>query len=148
MFLRLPGSRRAGFGGLVGMHMERIFWIFLGSGLGGVARFALNGWVTAKVGSAFPWGTLLVNVSGSWLIGVIGALVTSTGRPSGAHWAGDFLVIGILGGFTTYSAYSFQTLMLARSGHELRAMLYALGTLALCLLAVAAGAALGRILKP
>ena len=148
MFLRLPGARRVWIGGSAEMHMERLFWIFLGSGLGGVARFALNGWVTTKVGSGFPWGTMLVNVSGSWLIGVIGTLVASTSRPGGAQWAGDFLVIGILGGFTTYSAYSFQTLMLARSGHELRAMLYALGTLALCLLAVAAGAALGRILKP
>lgn len=128
--------------------MERLLWIFIGSGLGGVARFALNGWVTAKAGSAFPWGTLLVNLSGSWLIGVIGTLVASTSRPGGAQWAGDFLVVGILGGFTTYSAYSFQTLVLARSGHELRAMLYALGTLALCLLAVAAGAALARAVRP
>lgn len=127
--------------------MDRALWIFVGSGLGGVARHALTAWVTAKAGTDFPWGTLSVNVTGSWMIGLVGTLLAGMARPAGAQWAGDFIVVGVLGGFTTYSAYSFQTLMLARGGHELRAMLYALGTLALCLLAVAGGAAVARTLR-
>ncbi len=127
--------------------MNRALWIFVGSGLGGVARHVLTTWVTTKAGAGFPWGTLIVNVSGSCAIGLVGTLLASTARQPGAPWAGDFIVVGVLGGFTTYSAYSFQTLMLARGGHELRAMLYALGTLALCLLAVAGGAAVARALR-
>lgn len=128
--------------------MQRLFWIFLGSGLGGVARHALNGWVTAKAGSGFPWGTLAVNVSGSWAIGLLATFLAGVGRAPGVQWAGEFLVVGVLGGFTTYSAYSLQTLLLARGGHELRALLYATGTLVLCLLAVALGAAMARGLRP
>ena len=127
--------------------MDRALWIFVGSGLGGVARHILTAWVTAKAGAGFPWGTLVVNVSGSCAIGLVGTLLAGAARPPGAAWAGDFIVVGILGGFTTYSAYSFQTLMLARGGHELRAMLYSLGTLALCLAAVAAGAAVARVFR-
>jgi len=128
--------------------MERLIWIFVGSGLGGVARHALNGWVTAKAGSAFPWGTLAVNLTGSWAIGFAATLLAGVGRAPGAQWAGDFLVVGVLGGFTTYSAYALQTLLLARGGHEFRATVYAAGTRVLCLLAVALGTTMARGLRP
>ncbi len=116
--------------------MSLYFWIFLGSGLGGLARFALSGVVAQRFGETFPWGTFAVNVLGSFLIGFIATFTDPQARllvnPTTRH----FLMTGILGGFTTYSSFSLQTLALARDGEWLRAGANAFGTLLLCLLAV------------
>lgn len=116
--------------------MSLYFWIFLGSGLGGIARFALSGLAAHRFGETFPWGTLIVNVSGSFIIGFIATLTEPEGRFLVGASTRHFLIAGILGGFTTYSSFSLQTLALARGGEWLRAGANATGTFVICFLAV------------
>jgi len=111
-------------------------WIFLGAGLGGVARFAVSCVAEQHWGASFPWGTLIVNVSGSFIIGFFAALVSPDGLLAASPTARHFVTTGILGGYTTYSAFSLQTLTLARDGQWLYAGTYVGGTLVLCLAAV------------
>ena len=112
-------------------------WIFLGAGLGGVARFALSGLVARHFGESFPWGTLVINVTGSFIIGFFATL---TAPPDGkflvSGTARQFVMTGILGGYTTYSSFSLQTLALARDGQWLHAAGNAGGTFVLCFVAV------------
>ena len=91
-------------------------WIFLGSGLGGVLRFLCSGLVARTFGETFPWGTLLVNVSGSFLIGLFAVVSGSDGRLLVGSTARQFVMVGIFGGYTTFSSFSLQTLNLARDG--------------------------------
>lgn len=111
-------------------------WIGLGSALGGMARFGAGVIVAAQFGTAFPWGTLLVNVAGSFIIGFFATLTGDGGRLLVAPSARHFVTTGILGGFTTYSSFSLQTLALARDGEWARAGANAGGTFLLCFLAV------------
>lgn len=116
--------------------MPLILWIFFGSGLGGVTRFALSGLVAHRLGETFPWGTFVINVTGSFLIGFIATLTEPEGRVLVGATARQFLMTGFLGGYTTYSSFSLQTLSLARDGEWLRAGANALGTFTLCFIAV------------
>ncbi|HWL17375.1 MAG TPA: fluoride efflux transporter CrcB [Opitutus sp.] len=116
--------------------MSLYFWIFFGSGLGGLARFALSGLVAHRIGETFPWGTLVVNVSGSFVIGFFATLTAPDGRILIGPTARQCVMTGILGGFTTYSSFSLQTLALARDGEWLRAGANASGTFIVCFLAV------------
>jgi CrcB protein len=99
-------------------------------------------------GTGFPWGTLLVNVTGSFAIGLLAALATADGRAVVVGDARAFLVVGLLGGFTTFSAFSVETLRLAQAGEWGSAGANVAASVLLCLLAVwigfAAGAALNR----
>jgi len=119
-----------------------VMWVALGSVLGGTARFWLSGFVARRVGETFPWGTMVVNVSGAFLLGVLAASAANHGifaevRP----W--QFAAIGILGTYTTVSSFSLQTLALARDGEMTRAAGNMVLSLSLCLLAVTAGFAAG-----
>ncbi len=114
-------------------------WIFLGSGLGGVLRFGLASAVETRWGATLPWGTLVVNVAGSFLIGIVAALLGAGARPLLGLEPRHFVMTGVLGGFTTYSAFSLQTLALARAGEWTKAGAYAGGMFVLCFAAVAAG---------
>ncbi len=116
--------------------MPLYFWIFLGSGLGGLARFALSGLVAHRFGETFPWGTFAINVSGSFLIGFIATFTDPQARLLVSPTTRQFLMTGILGGFTTYSSFSLQTFALARDGEWLRAGGNAFGTFILCFIAV------------
>ena len=120
-------------------------WVAIGGALGSVGRFWLSGLVANRVGETFPWGTLVINVTGSFVIGIIGALAIPEGW---MDWqsrvlATQFLMIGVCGGYTTFSSFSFQTLSLLRE----REWLYAGGnvilSVVLCLLAVWLGWLLG-----
>ena len=114
--------------------------VALGGGLGSVARFLVAGVVERRLGVAFPWGTLVVNVSGSAAIGALAAIMLAPGGQmpgQGSVWAG--LVIGVLGSYTTVSSFSLQTLALARVGALGRALGNVVLSLLLCL--VAAGGA-------
>jgi CrcB protein len=91
-------------------------WVALGGALGSVARYACSIGATRWLGATFPWGTLFVNVTGSFIIGLLAALVSADGRPVLGSDARAFLMIGVLGGFTTFSSFSLETLTLARSG--------------------------------
>lgn len=117
-----------------------ILLVALGSALGGIARFWLSGFVARRIGETFPWGTLTVNVSGSAAIGLLGGwLLPFLSAEAGAAtlWIG--LATGILGSYTTVSSFSLQTLTLLRSGEWFRAVMNAVGSVALCLAAAIGG---------
>lgn len=117
-------------------------WIALGGALGSVARFACAEWIVMRWPGAFPWGTLFVNVLGSLVIGTIAALGESNAPVQMPLMARQFIMIGILGGFTTFSSFSLQTVMLMRNGAWLMAGLNAVSSVLLCVLAAWAGFAL------
>jgi CrcB protein len=120
-------------------------WVALGGALGSVSRYWLSGVVAARFGESFPWGTLVINVTGSFLIGVIGAVASPEGRMDSQSraFATQFLMIGICGGYTTFSSFSWQTLQRLQD----RDWLYAGGNIVLsvvlCLVAVWLGWLLG-----
>ena len=118
--------------------MTAYLFVALGGALGSVGRFWLNGLVTARAGDGFPWGTLLINVLGSFAIGIFVAMIPAT-----QDTAKKFLMAGICGGFTTFSAFSLQTLELTQRGDWLRAGGNILGSVALCLVAVWLGWMIG-----
>ncbi len=128
--------------------MLAYLWVAIGGAFGSVSRFWLNGFISAKFGEAaqtFPLGTLIVNVSGSFLIGILAALAVPEGRMDSQSraFATQFLMIGICGGYTTFSSFSLQTLNLLRE----REWLYAGGNIilsvVLCMIAVWLGYLLG-----
>ena len=129
--------------------MLTYLWIALGGALGSVSRYWLSGMVAARFGEIFPWGTIVVNVTGSFLIGVLGALATPEGRldTQSRVFVTQFLMIGLCGGYTTFSSFSLQTLNLLRD----REWLYAGGNILLsvlmCLIAVWLGYLLGATLS-
>ena len=129
--------------------MLTYFWIAIGGALGSVARYALNGVVSARLGETFPVGTLVVNVAGSFIIGVLGALTIPEGRMSSETraLATQFLMIGICGGFTTFSSFSLQTLNLIRDREWLYASGNVLLSVALCMVAVWLGYLLGSVVN-
>jgi fluoride exporter len=94
-------------------------WVLAGSAMGGMARYGLSGLVARHVGETFPWGTLVVNVSGALLAGLLLGAVTQTGDHPAALL--QFLLFGFLGSYTTVSSFSLQTLQLARNGQWLPA---------------------------
>ena len=113
--------------------------IAIGSAVGGVGRYWLASLVGRVVGGIFPWGTVLVNVSGCLAIGLIATLTGPEGRlPIAGEWR-QFLMIGICGGYTTFSSFALQTLVLAQSGAAFAAAMNILSSVALCLLAVWVG---------
>lgn len=111
-------------------------WVGIGSAIGGVARFWISGFVASRYGESFPFGTLVVNVTGSFLIGLFAALSEPEGRWFLNPTMRELLMIGFCGGYTTFSSFSLQTLTLLQNGEWLRAGANALASFALCMLAV------------
>jgi len=124
-------------------EMGLYFWIAIGSALGGMARYWFSGVAARLWGETFPWGTLLINVLGSFVIGFFGTLTGPDGRVFVGSTARQFVMVGICGGYTTFSSFSLQTLNLLNDGEWLRAGGYIGASVALCLVAVWAGYALG-----
>jgi CrcB protein len=122
-------------------------WVGLGSALGGMARYAFSGFVARRIGEIFPWGTLLVNISGGFVIGVAAATIRSDGPLPGDLTVRQLVMIGLCGGYTTFSSFSLQTLLLARGGDWPRALGNIVASVALCLVAVWAGFALGAFIS-
>ena len=111
-------------------------WIGLGSALGGMARYGCSGLAARYIGASFPWGTLIVNVSGSLVIGFLAALAAADGRLLISPDARAFLMIGVCGGFTTFSAFSIESLDFVRDGDWFSAGANVVLSVVLCLLAV------------
>ncbi|MEH2562790.1 fluoride efflux transporter CrcB [Bradyrhizobium sp. AZCC 2289] len=121
--------------------------VVLGSVLGGLARYFVSGIIARRVGETFPWGTLTINVSGAFLIGVFGALARDNASLFASPNPWLFAVTGFLGCYTTVSSFSLQTLALARDGEGGRAIGYVAMSVALSIGAVAVGFALVDLLR-
>lgn len=116
--------------------MLSYFLVAVGGALGSVLRFWISGVVAESSGQTFPYGTLVVNVSGSFVIGLFAALADSQGRWLVSPSIRLFVMIGLCGGYTTFSSFSLQTLTLAQEGEWLRAFANGAGSLLFCLAAV------------
>lgn len=127
--------------------MWNAFWIFLGGGLGSLARWGASGFIARHWGENFPVGTLVVNITGSLLIGFLATLTGPDGRWLAPPSLRIFLMLGVLGGYTTFSSFSLQTLTLAQDGQWFRAALNAILSLVLCLAAVWLGHTLAVLLN-
>jgi len=111
-------------------------FVALGGALGSVLRFWLSTQFERRLGEAFPWGTIAVNVTGSFLIGLCFALKDAAGQPLLGPSARALVIVGVLGGYTTFSAFSLQTLNLFRNGQPGLAAANILLSVFACLLAV------------
>jgi CrcB protein len=115
------------------------FWVAVGGAIGSMARLWLGVKVALLTGLAFPWGTIVVNIIGSLVIGFVATLTGPNGRLVVPVNAQAFVMVGLCGGFTTFSAFSLQTLELARDGRLIHAGANIMLSVVLCLTAVALG---------
>jgi len=116
--------------------MLMYLWVAIGGALGSVGRFWLNGIVSRHFGETFPWGTMFINVTGSFLIGLFATLTSTEGRWLVPPSVRTFFMVGICGGYTTFSSFSLQTLNLADDGQWFRAGANVLLSVILCLAGV------------
>jgi len=119
--------------------------VAVGGALGSMARFWLAGAMAALTGPRFPWGTLLINVVGSFVIGLVAGFTLTPGRVGMHPDIRIFLMTGICGGFTTFSAFSLQTLELLQGGEFVPALGYVAGSVVLCVIGTYCGWLLGRL---
>jgi CrcB protein len=118
-------------------------WVGLGGAAGAATRYGVSQWMGGRWGWSFPWGTLAVNVTGSLAIGLVMTLLLARNADPAYRL---LLVSGFLGGYTTFSAFSFETLALFEARRWVTAGLYAGGSVLLGLFATAVGLGLGRII--
>jgi fluoride exporter len=128
--------------------MWNALWIFVGGGLGSLARWGVSVWMVQKLGHSFPWETLIVNVTGSFLIGAFAVATGPDGRWLAPVYFRQFFMVGICGGYTTFSLFSLQTLSLFESGHWQLAGANAILSVVLCLLGVWLGHISAKKLPP
>lgn len=119
--------------------MISYLWVSLGGAIGSAARFWVSSLIAARIGQTFPFGTLAVNVTGSFVIGVLAGLTATEGRFLFSPSFREFFMIGLCGGYTTFSSFSLQTYALAQDGEWLRAGANTVASFTLCLAAVALG---------
>jgi CrcB protein len=130
----------------VGFFMLIYLWLGLGGGFGTITRFWVNG-VISRYFATFPMGTLAINVTGSFVIGFFATLTSPEGRWLVSPTVRTFFMVGICGGYTTFSSFSLQTLNLARDGEWFYAGINALSSFAFCLLAVWLGHILASLMN-
>ena len=116
--------------------MWNALWIFIGGGLGSLARWGASGWIANAFGQTFPWGTLVVNITGSFVVGLFATLTGPDGRWLAPATFRQFFMLGVCGGYTTFSSFSLQTLALAEDGQWFKAGANAVLSLVLCLVGV------------
>ena len=119
--------------------LSGVIAIVVGSMFGGCARYFVSGAIARRLGETFPWGTMTINVTGAFLIGIFGALATHPGSMFAAPNPWLFAVTGFLGCYTTVSSFSLQTLTLARNGEPAHALGNVVFSVGLCLAAVSCG---------
>jgi CrcB protein len=120
---------------------SKIAAVMAGAALGGAMRYLMATILTERIASRFPWGTFVVNLTGCFLIGLIATFLAE--RSASPLWA-LFLVTGILGGYTTFSAFGWETVQLTRQGDHLLALVNVLGSVACGYAAVWLGVLLAR----
>ena len=116
--------------------------VMIGGALGTLARYAIGVWAL-PISGQLPWGTILINITGSFVIGLFGTLTLANGRYPISEEMRLFVMIGLCGGYTTFSSFSLQTLDLMRAGALDRAAINVAASVVLCIAAVAAGHSLG-----
>lgn len=116
--------------------MAIYFWIAVGSAIGGVFRYWCSGVAARLIGETFPWGTLIVNVVGSFIIGFVATMTAPDGRVFIGSTARLAIMAGFCGGYTTFSSFSIQTLNLMNEGEWLHAGANIVASVVLCLVAV------------
>lgn len=126
-----------------GKNVTRVLLVALGGAIGASARYLFGMWLQMRLGSDFPWGTFVINVTGSFLIGLVLGLVNAGTLSAEARL---FLAVGVLGGYTTFSSFSYETLELLGDGNIQAFLFNALGQLVAGLLAVYLGIVLSRSL--
>jgi len=109
-------------------NMERYLLVMLGGAIGAALRYGLGAWVQGLAGPEFPWGTFLINLTGSFLIGLV--LRFSLEGALSPEWR-LFLAVGVLGGYTTFSTFSWETLTLVQQEEWLKAFSYVVGSVVL-----------------
>jgi fluoride exporter len=123
-------------------------WVGLGSAIGGMARYWVSGVVAVRIGDTFPWGTIIINITGSFAIGILFAVTLPEGRFNTSRiFISQLLMYGLCGGYTTFSSFSVQTLKLAREGQWLWAGGNIVISVVACLIAVWLGFVLGDLLN-
>jgi CrcB protein len=129
--------------------MLAYLWVAIGGALGSMARFGLGSLVSDRINSTFPWSTLVINVTGSFIIGILGALTAPDGKmtPQSRALTTQLLITGVCGGYTTFSSFSLQTLYLIRDREWFYAGGNMLLSVVLCMIAVWLGYLLGRMIK-
>jgi CrcB protein len=117
--------------------------ISIGAVLGANTRYLMGGWVADRVGSSFPWGTFVINVTGSLVIGLVLGLAADRVMP---WWWRPGVAIGFLGAYTTFSTFSYETLNLLQEGSYVAAAANMVGSVAIALIAAFAGVMIARII--
>ncbi len=123
--------------------MHTLIAIALGGAAGALGRYAVVGWVNALFNQAFPYGTLVVNVVGSFLIGVVYVFVIE--KLHAVPEVKALVMVGFLGAFTTFSTFSLETVSLLESGRVFSAALYVISSVVLCVLSTFLGMQLGKL---
>jgi CrcB protein len=120
------------------MTLMTCIYVMIGGALGSLARYAISAW-TLPISRDLPWGTIGINIAGSFIIGFFGTLTLAAGRFPVSENTRLLVMVGICGGFTTFSSFSLQTLDLIRSGAMARAGVNMVASVVLCVAAVALG---------
>lgn len=120
--------------------MDKYLFVLSGAGLGGLVRYVAGTWIMQKYGGRFPLGTFIINVTGAFFIGVLMTLLTERWQPH-PNWR-LFLVVGVLGGYTTFSSFEYETYQAVRDGAPWMGLLYVTGSVILGYFGVWLGAML------
>lgn len=126
------------------MDARALLGVFVGAGIGGLLRYTIGGWIAERAGPAFPWGTLVVNVAGAFLLGVLMAL--SVERDLVPPSARMLIGVGLLGGFTTFSTLSYESVALIQNGSVAHGLANMFGSAVLGLVSVSLGLLCGRLI--
>lgn len=121
--------------------MREVLWVGLGGFVGANARYWLGGWIMARLGSAFPYGTFVINISGSFILGMVMGILEGHVLSPVVRLA---LAIGFVGAYTTFSTWTYETLRLIESGSLSMATMNVVGSMLMGLLAAVGGLATGR----
>jgi CrcB protein len=126
--------------------LQKLCWVGLGGFLGANARYWLGGWISVRWGAAFPWATFVINITGSFILGLFLTLITERFAVPRAPILRMVVAIGFVGAYTTFSTFEFETLALVQTEAWLRAFGNAFGSLFAGFVAVWFGVLLGRAL--
>jgi len=135
-----PRTERTGAGERGILRLDRYLVVIAGAGLGGLTRYVAGTWITERYGGRFPMGTFLINITGAFLIGILMTILTERFHPH-PNWR-LFLVVGVLGGYTTFSSFEYETYQAVRTGAHWLGLVYMAGSVLLGYLGVWMGALL------